>query len=483
MPVFVAEHVLGGYGTGVVMGVPAHDARDHAFARRHSLPVVTVVAGGEPPYAGEGPLERSGPFTGLVGGEARDAIAARLEETGAGRRSVRYRLRDWLVSRQRYWGPPIPIVHCAECGEVRVPDEALPVVLPEVEDFRPTGTGVSPLAAVSTFVEVPCPRCGGAARRETDVLDTFVDSSWYFLRYPCTDLDDRPWDPERTGRVLPVDRYEGGQEHVRRHHLYARFVSMALHDLGLTPVREPIPRIGFHGLMVMAGAKMSKSRGNVVTPEPYWETIGADNLRAYLLFAGPWEEGPEFSADALQGVVRFTARVWRLVTADHEPGPGLGDLREVDRTTARVARDMEAFKFHTAIAALMEFVSWATEHRAGMTGPEWERVRGTLVLLLAPFVPHLAEELWEAIGGGYSVHEQPWPAVDEAALADETVTIVVQVDGRIRGSFQAAAGLGEDEVLEQALSIQRVRDALGGRGPDRVVFVPDRLVNLVREGG
>jgi len=305
-------------------------------------------------------------------------------------------LHDWLISRQRYWGAPIPIVHCDDCGPVAVPDAELPVVLPDVDDFRPTGTGRSPLAAVEAWVRTTCPRCGGEARRETDVSDTFVDSSWYFLRYPSTEFDDRPWDVERTARVLPVDFYAGGVEHVQRHHLYARFVTMALHDLGLVPFEEPFPRVRLGGLIAKDGAKMSKSRGNVVTPDDYIERHGADALRCALLFSAPWEQGGEFRDDAIVGIERFFARAWRVVTAPDRAPAGTADL---SATSDAVAAAIERLSFNVGLARLMEAVRRVDD-------PVSKRV---FVRLLAPFAPHLAEELWHQLDEPFSVHTQPWP--------------------------------------------------------------------------
>ncbi len=482
IPILVAEHVVSAYGTGAVMGVPAHDARDFAFARAAGLPVLRVVGDGEElPFAGEGRLRSSAEFDGLWSMQAREAIADRLQRAGGGRRSTRYRLHDWLISRQRYWGPPIPIVHCPACGPQAVPEDELPVLLPYVEDFRPTGTGTAPLAAAEDFVGVRCSACGGPARRETDVSDTFVDSAWYFLRYPSSDDDQRPWDPEITARVLPVDVYAGGREHVVRHHLYARFVTMALHDLGLVPFEEPFPHLLLHGLLVKDGAKMSKSRGNVVNPDTYVERVGADALRMYLLFCGDWQEGGDFTDAGIAGIERLIARAWRLVTGPSPDGPGGVDLRALDRAVDRIGRDLERLRFNTAIAALMETVRWVGDVTEGMSAEEWDRAATTVTLLFAPFAPHLAEELWERLGRPYSVHTQPWPPVDPSALERDTVTLVVQVDDRVRDRIEVPAGLGEQEALEAALSSDKVRRHLDGRSPARVVHVPDRLINLVTE--
>ena len=483
VPILVADYVVSTYGTAVVMGVPAHDQRDLELARERGLPVVEVIEGPGPvvdeAWTGEGLLTRSGPFSGLPSAEARERIAGWLEERGAGRRATRYRLHDWLISRQRYWGPPIPIVHCDGCGPVAVPDRELPVMLPPVEEFRPTGTGRSPLAAVPEFVNVPCPRCGRPARRETDVSDNFVDSAWYFLRYASSDVADRPWDEERTRHWLPVDLYAGGREHVMRHHLYARFVTRALYDLGLLPFQEPFSRLRLHGVVVLSGAKMSKSRGNVVNPDDYVDRVGADNLRLYLLFCGPWEEGGEFNDAGLMGVVRFSRRLCALLGGRHVPGAGGVDLAPLDRTVARVQRDIERFKFNTAIAALMDATSWAAACRDGMSAGEWARTAETLVLLLAPFAPHLAEELWCRLGHPYSVHTQPWPGHRVEALTSSEVTLVVQVNGRVRARLTVPAGLPEADAVERALAHEAVARHLGGARPARIVHVPDRLLNLV----
>ncbi|HEX9123526.1 MAG TPA: leucine--tRNA ligase [Actinomycetota bacterium] len=480
LPIVVADYVMGSVGTGVVMGVPAHDERDHALAVDRGLPIVRVVDGGDLPWTGEGRLVASGRFTGMSSSDARAVVADWLAASGSGGPAVRYRLHDWLISRQRYWGPPIPIIHCLRCGEQPVPEDQLPIVLPELEEFRPTGTGAAPLAAAREFVETTCPSCGTPAERETDVSDTFFDSAWYFLRYPSSEFADRAWDPERTQRMLPVDQYAGGREHVARHHLYARLVTMALHDLGLVPFPEPFPRLRLHGFLLAEGRKMSKSRGNVVNPDVYVERVGADVLRTYLLFCGDWEQGGDFTDAGLRGIERFVGRAWRVLTAPVlAAAGGQADLRPLHRAVDSVSRDLERLKFNTAIARLMELVHWAEAERPRMSGPEWSEVARTSVLLLAPFAPHLAEELWERLGEQYSVHQQRWPEADPEALREWVITIVVQVNGRVRDRIQLPAGATEDQAVEAALSSEKVRRHLNMSTPRTGAYVPDRLLNLI----
>jgi leucyl-tRNA synthetase len=429
--VVAADYVIESYGTGAVMGVPAHDERDARFATQTGLPV---------------------------------SHAELLNPKGVaeiGRPALRYRMRDWLISRQRYWGPPIPIVHCEDCGPVAVPEEHLPVLLPEVEDFRPTGTGLSPLAAVEDFVPTRCPACGGPGRRETDVSDTFVDSAWYFLRYPSTDFSDRAWDTNRTARVLPVDFYAGGPEHVQRHHLYARFMTMALHDLGLVPFEEPFCRIRLGGLIVKEGAKMSKSRGNVVGPDGYIAAHGSDVLRCALLFTCPWEVGGDFHDDTISGIERFFSRVWNVVNAPAAPEEG-PDPR-IERAIVGVTEAIEKLSFNVGLARLMELAPVATTARA----------KRILVQLLAPFAPHLAEELWTRLGEAFSVHSSRWPTPDRTVLDSEPVMIVVQVDGRVRTRIEVDPAANEAQVVAAAVA------AVGGIEPSRVIYVPGRLTNLV----
>lgn len=380
---------------------------------------------------------------------------------------VTYRLHDWLISRQRYWGPPIPIVHCPTCGPVVVPDHDLPVQLPEIDDFRPSGTGESPLAGVADWVEAPCPRCGIPARRETDVSDTFVDSAWYFLRYPSTEFGDRAWDQERTALLLPVDFYAGGPEHVQRHHLYARFFTMALHDLGLIPFEEPFPRIRIGGMIVKDGSKMSKSRGNVVGPDEYIDSVGADALRCGLLFSAPWEHGGDFTDAAISGIERFFARTWRTITG---PDREISDERVVARAIHDIGAAIERMAFNVGLARLMELIS-------EVGSPESKRI---FVRLLAPFAPHLAEELWHRLGEPFSVHTQPWPRYAESLLDSDDVEITVQVDGRVRGRISVRRDASESDVRELATrEVAAVAALTTAVGYQRVVYVPGRAINFV----
>ena len=400
LPVWAAPYVLGGYGTGAIMAVPAHDTRDWQFARIHGLRIVEVIGGGEDidvePYAGDGPMLNSADLDGTPSADGKLRVIERLRALDRGDATVQYRLRDWLISRQRYWGPPIPIIHCPTHGAVPVPYDQLPVLLPEVEEFRPLGTGTSPLAANEEWVNVPCPVCGEPARRETDVSDTFLDSAWYFLRYPSTEFDDRPFDRDRTFRWLPVDMYIGGNEHAVLHLMYSRFVMRALHEVGLVPDPEPFKRFRAHGLIIRNGAKMSKSKGNVVNPDEYLDRHGADTVRIYLMFLGPYTEGGDFRDDGIKGVSRFLDRVWRVTQQAH--GQQQDDERERrrHRLIATVGERYAELSYNTAISFLMEY-----SHALGREADEGTARRidaETLLQLLAPLAPHITEELWEQLG-------------------------------------------------------------------------------------
>lgn len=483
IPIWIADYVLASYGTGAIMAVPAHDARDWEFANAFGLPIRHVVVGAqsesESAYVGEGALVESGEFTGQASRTAADRISEWFEQRGVGRRSIQYRLRDWLVSRQRYWGPPIPMLYCEQCGIVPVPEADLPVLLPDVEDWMPRGSGSSPLADVPSFVNTHCPTCGGPAHRETDVSDNFLDSAWYFLRYPSSSIDDRPFDPGLTAKWLPVNMYIGGAEHSVLHLMYSRFITLALHDLGHLPFEEPFVRFRAHGLLAKDGAKMSKSRGNVVNPDAYFDRLGADTLRMYLVFLGPYERGGEFSDSGIGGVRRFLGRVWELVVGHAGrlvvgPAP-LEARRMLHRTIHAVTQDLENLRYNTAVAALMTYLN--TLHERGSLHDE--EVTG-LLLLLAPFAPHLAEELWaRLVDKPYSIHQQPFPVASASLLEVETLAVAVQVNGRTRGMVQLSPQASQAEALAAARQVDAARKILESGAIERVIYVPRRIINLV----
>jgi leucyl-tRNA synthetase len=482
IPIFVADYVLATYGTGAIMAVPGHDERDFEFAKKHGLEIREVISpdGSEhgaldAPYIGEGAMVRSGPFTGTRSEVGKTAVAAEAKKRGIGGPSVTYRLRDWLISRQRYWGTPIPIVHCDSCGAVPVPYDQLPIELPRDVEF--TGRGGSPLARVESFVNTTCPKCGKAACRDTDTMDTFVDSSWYMYRYVDPKIDTAFMNKDIGRKWLPVKQYTGGVEHAILHLLYMRFVTKALRDLGELWFDEPVVRFRYQGTIVFKGRKMSKSRGNVQTPDEYVKRYGADTLRLFMMFMGPWVDGADWDASGIEGVHRFLRRVWELALTDPEPaGPRDADVDgAVQRTIKKVTEDLSIEHFNTAVATMMELVN-TLQHSSGTSRNEGV---ATLVLLLAPFAPHMTEELWHRRGGTGSVHQQRWPEFDEAVAAPREVTIVVQVNGKVRDRIPMRAGLPEAEVRSKVLSSPKVEAALNGATPAKVIVVTDRIVSIV----
>ncbi len=492
LPIWVANYVVGGYGHGAIMGVPAHDERDQAFAARYHLPQIAVIRGPEEAagcYTGEGSLINSGAYDGLPSPEAREAIVAELQRRGLGQAAVRYHLRDWLVSRQRYWGTPIPIVHCAACGVVPLPASALPLELPPLEEFAPAGDGSSPLARVTDWVETSCPRCSGPARRETDTMDGTACSSWYFLRFASPHEDERPFDLEAVRTWLPVDTYVGGAEQTVSHLLYARFMTKVLHDAGLLPFAEPFARLRNQGVLhAPDGQRMSKSRGNVITPDEVVAEHGVDALRTYVVFIAPFEASVTWDESGIRGVTRFLSRFYALAhgVATGETGrEGAPDDEALWRlqhaTVARVTDDMAAFKYNTAVAALMGWLNELEAARDRETSPaQWREMAGVFTILLAPFAPFLAEEVWQALlGHGDTVHRQRWPGYDPALLEGGAVTLPVQVDGRLRDTLSVPAGASEAEVQAAALALPRVQYHLDGRTVRRVILVPGRVVNVV----
>jgi len=480
IPIWIADYVLMEYGTGAIMAVPAHDKRDFEFATQFELPILQVVAveeGATLPTVSDGVLMNSEPFDGMSCVEGGRKIVAWLAERGFATPRVQYRLHDWCISRQRYWGPPIPIIYCEKCGVVAVPEKDLPVELPLIEDFRPDDTGVSPLARHEEWYFVKCPQCGGQGRRETDVSDTFLDSAWYHLRYPSTEFHDRPFDPARTKKWLPVSSYIGGNEHAVLHLLYSRFVCMVLADLGHLHFDTPYPKFRAHGLIVKDGAKMSKSRGNVVVPDTYIQQWGADTFRMYLMFLGPFQEGGDFRDSGIVGQRRFLEKVWALV---HEAAAAKSDeeatgavAQKLHRTIRKVGADTEALQYNTAIAAMMEYVN---ELKHGAVSRAYVE---PLVIMLAPYAPHIAEELWAVLGNETSVFETRWPAYDEQLASAGDVEIAVQVNGKLRSRLTVPRGMAEKDVLDRVLADEAVKKFVDGQKVKKVIYVQDRLVNLV----
>jgi leucyl-tRNA synthetase len=485
LPIWVADYVLMEYGSGAVGGVPAHDDRDYEFARRYDLPIKTVIVpadGSEPelPYVvktEEAKLTDSGPFSGLPAPEGARKIVEWLGERGRGRPAVSYRLRDWLISRQRYWGCPIPVIHCERCGIVPVPEDELPVLLPEIEDYTPKGK--SPLEAAEDWIRVPCPSCGGEARREADTMDTFVDSSWYFLRN-CDPHDAHaPFDRAAIDEWMPVDEYIGGIEHAVMHLLYARYFIKVLNDLGLVGFREPFPRLFNHGWVDMGGAKMSKSKGNVVSPDDFVREFGADALRLYILFIGPADARVDWQETGLEGMARFLRRLWRVVSevAELPDTPSEGALaHKAHETIAKVTDDTgRRYAYNTALAAIMELVNEITRDPGA---PGARLAAETAVSLVQPSAPHIAEELWERLGHS-RLWETPWPVPDPNLLQRETFELVIQVNGKVRDRMQVPADLPEDELVALAKESPKVQAHLDGGQIRQTIVVPRKLVNLV----
>ena len=548
IPVWTADYVLMGYGTGAIMCVPGHDERDFAFARKYGLPVVQVVSrdgsacdlqAAEP---AEGVAVNSGRWSGLTTAEFKKAIAAWLEEQGIGRATVNYRLRDWLISRQRYWGAPIPIVHCPACGEVPVPESQLPVLLPDVDNYQPTGTGESPLAAISSFVDTACPKCGGPARRETDTMGGYACSSWYFLRFADPDNAAAFASRRALDYWLPVDQYTGGIEHARSHLLYARFWTKVLFDEGLVGFEEPFLNLRNQGSLLaltpgrrprpqeQAGegedrivdwivlrhderdrvppeqvvwrwARMSKSKGNVVTPDEMIGRYGADSLRVYEMFVAPFEDNVQWSEEGIQGSHRFVARAWRWLQAAvprfrrdwrgriaGERAPAEKEVRrKLHQTVQKVGAQIETFQFNTALAAIMELLNAITAYAplerealpAACDDAVLSELAETLVLLLAPFAPHLGEEVWRQLGNEDTVYRAPWPAFDAAAAAAESVNVMVQVNGKIRDKVVVPLDCAEEEVKAAALASPKTAQALAGKQVVKMIFVRNKMLSIV----
>ncbi|AMW04120.1 leucine--tRNA ligase [Gemmatimonas phototrophica] len=486
IPVWIADYVLMEYGTGAIMAVPGHDERDFEFAQVFNLPIVRVVAGpddhadtplGDSAFTDDeqGRLVNSGEFDGLAVQDAKRTVTTWLEGQQHAKAVTNFRLHDWCISRQRYWGPPIPIIYCDDCGAVPVPESQLPVELPFIPDFKPDDSGISPLARHEEWYRVPCPTCSKPARRETDVSDTFLDSAWYFLRYPSANNSDVPFDAARTQTWLPVNSYIGGNEHAVLHLLYSRFITMVLKDGGFIDFEEPFTRFRAHGMIIREGAKMSKSKGNVINPDVYMEEWGADAFRMYLMFLGPYEEGGDFRDQGISGVRRYLDRLWTSVRdATTEGAPDADVLRKLHRTIKKVGEDTANLAYNTAIAAMMEYLNAV---RRSDRVPHRDEVL-SLVQLTAAYAPHLAEECWEQLGHIGSVFDAGWPTFDPAMLLDNEVDLVVQVNGKVRGKIRVAVEITQDAAMALALADEGVARFVTSE-IKKVIFVPKRLLNIV----
>lgn len=486
LPVWTADYVLTGYGTGAIMAVPAHDERDHAFAKKFNLPIIEVIEKPEDSddecYHGDGPLKASGPYDGVDSSAAREQIVTHLEREGKGSEKTNYRMRDWLISRQRYWGAPIPIIHCEKDGAVAVPEDQLPVILPEVENYEPDGSGVGVLGRVDSWVNVECPKCGGPARRETDTMDGYACSSWYYLRYADPKNETAAWDKQKADYWMPIDYYCGG-DHAVSHLLYSRFWTKAFADMGLVDVREPVKKLVYNGYInAPDGLKMSKSKGNVVDPlELINAGYGADALRTYELFIAPYELDAAWDPNGIAGTYRFLNRIWTLVQEHLEAGTDdEAPVAAVHKAVKKVTGDLERLSFNTAIAAQMELVNDLYKAKVnGIGGKSWRETLTVLVQLVAPFAPHVAEEMWQQLGHEGSVHTAAWPTWDESLTVEDTVTIAIQVNGKVRAEVVVPKDADKATLEAAALANDRVKEFLGSNVPKRVIVVPGRLVNIV----
>lgn len=487
IPVWVADYVLGGYGTGAVMAVPAHDERDFEFASEFDLPVVEVVRNDsdDQVYSGEGVLINSDEFNGMKTSDARELIVTRLEEKGDGEVKTTYKMRDWLISRQRYWGAPIPIIHCQEHGAVPVPESELPVMLPKVEDYAPKGDGKSVLASQEEWVNTTCPTCDGPAKRETDTMDGYACSSWYLFRYTDPNNAEMPWDVQKSDYWTPIDMYVGG-DHAVAHLLYVRFWSHVFYDMKLSQAKEPVSRLVYHGLIQAEdGTKMSKSKGNVVDPlDVINQGYGADALRTFELFLGPINENSSWSSRGIAGVYRFMNRIWTLThefieASNNTESHNAALVSLTHQTIKKVTDDYRRLSFNTAIAALMEYVNELYKLKTDGFNGNWRHSIETLVQLIAPTAPHMAAELWQALGNGDNLDVVNWPVWDDSLLVADTITLAVQVNGKLRGELSVAKDADKSLIEDLALDLPKVKTHLDGKKPTKVIYVPGRLVSIV----
>ncbi len=493
IPIWIADYVLMGYGTGAIMAVPAHDERDWEFAKKFDLPIVPVIKSKDSKressqaFAGEGTIINSGSYDGMESFEAREKIVADLNKKEVAKEKVNYKMRDWLISRQRYWGAPIPIIHCPKDGAVPVPDDQLPVKLPELKSFEPSGDGHSPLAKVPEFVNTTCPKCGGQAERETDTMDGFACSSWYFLRFADPDNNKVPFAKEKVDFWLPVDDYIGGAEHAVMHLLYARFWTKVMHDAGLIDFDEPFSTLRNQGMILAPdGQKMSKSKGNTIEPDGLIEQgYGADSIRIMELFIGPWNQSANWSVEGMGGSHRFLQRIWTLVqehlAADSHEKQSPELERAINLATKRVSEDLHELSFNTAIAALMELVNelYKLKVKIPTGSKQWQAILATALQLLAPFAPHMSEELWHQLGNKNSIHTSKWSGWDETLLVSDKMTIVVQVNGKLRAELEVSSGSNEDQVIIAAKANKKVASYIKGQKVKKSIYVPKKLVNFV----
>jgi leucyl-tRNA synthetase len=491
VPVWIADYVLASYGTGAVMAVPAHDERDFAFAKKYNIPIKVVIEAPDSKgeeltaaYIEDGIMINSGQFSGTPNREGIKAVTAYLERKHWGKGTISYRMRDWLISRQRYWGAPIPMIHCPKCGIVAVPEKDLPVLLPEEAEFRPTGE--SPLKYNEKFVNTTCPKCGSPAKRETDTIDGFMCSCWYFLRYCSPHDSNAPFDPKEMKYWMPVDIYTGGAEHAVMHLLYARFFTKAIRDMGLIDFGEPFKKLFNQGIIVADHQKMSKSKGNVVNPDAYVGELGADTVRAYMMFLGPWEQGGEWFDTGISGVSRWLNRVWNLALEEYEPNiVDAQAVKELERfthqTIKKVTGDMDRLRLNTMIAGLMELTNYLNKVKesANVSKKDWQNSIESLVIMIAPTAPHLAEELWHRLGHSGSIHNHHWPQWDEVLAKDDEITLVVQVNGKLRDRPTVPASITEEEAKKMAQSSDKVQPFLQGKTIVNIIYVPGKLVNIV----
>ena len=494
VPIFIGDYVLASYGTGVVMGVPAHDQRDFEFAKKYDLNIRVVIAPDDwegqdftEAFVENGKQVNSGKFDGMKNIDAMERIANFVEDEGFGNKAIQYRIRDWLISRQRYWGTPIPIIHCSICGAVPVPEKDLPVLLPDDAEFRPTGE--SPLKLKESFVNVDCPNCGEPATRETDTMDTFVDSSWYQFRFISPNFSDAPFDKNLLESWGPVDQYTGGAEHAVMHLLYARFFTKALRDIGILNFDEPFIRLFNQGHIISGAHKMSKSRGNVVAPDEFVEKYGADTVRCYLMFIGPWSQGGEWSDDGIKGMWRWMNRVWDITSRDFSELENVNLSDESDRKLSRltnktiksVYEDLKKFKFNTSLAILMQFTNdlnaiWEMKNIKRGT---WVEAIESLILMLSPMAPHITEEMWQKLGNNFSIHSQKFPSWNEELLKEDLITLVIQVNGRVRDTLEVPSETDESRINQLALNSSKVKKHIDGKNILKTIYIKGKLINIV----